>query len=285
MVTFWPRINTILLLVTLLTVIGLFATRAFGGPLDPPAAPTSTPGGIDGRIPISSLPFTISSPGSYILTRNLQLADAEGITVNADSVAIDLNGFTLDGVTKNASGIEADGRSHLSVVNGTIRGWNIGINNDPISGNELNASFHGLEIDDNTYGLFVSRNARLDASIITRSTAAGIVGNGPGITITNSTFSNNAIAIVSNSQDNLIESNHIEVPSGGTGIQAGDFTTVRHNFFGNPSLTGYVTIALGTSNYVVVIENRMKASLTTGGSGAGVYIPYDVNNALTNLSP
>jgi len=53
---------------------------------------------IEPRTPISSVPFTISAPGSYYVTTNLTPgADQNGIVVAADNVTIDLNGFTLFG--------------------------------------------------------------------------------------------------------------------------------------------------------------------------------------------
>ncbi len=273
----------------IVATLALFVAAAItgvvsGGPLDPPNPPVSTPNGIDGRIPIDRLPFTIADSGSYVVTRDLAYADGNGINVTADNVTIDLNGFTLDGVNQNTNGIHAIGRRSLSVVNGTLRRWSTGIQNDYVQGNEGGGLFQHLELSENVYGAFLVRGAKLDTSIV-RSNTNGLVLNGHAATVTNSTFAENATAIVSNSQDNLIESNHFEIPLGGIGIQAGDFTTIRGNFFGNPSIFGYVTIALGTANYVVAIENRMTASLTTGGPGTGTYIPYDTNNALTNLSP
>jgi hypothetical protein len=285
MAAFWPRINTVLLLISMLGVIAFFSTRAFGGPLDPSGPPASSPGGIDGRIPISSLPFTITASGSYVITRNLQVEDAPGITVDADNVTIDLNGFTLDGVGTNTVAIDASGRSNLNVTNGTLRRWLTGVNNDTVSGSEDGGILSRLTIEDTIYGAFVPRASRIDTSIFSGATQAAIIANGPAITVTNSTFFANATAIVSNSQDNLIQANHFEIPAGGIGVQAGDFVTVRGNFFGNPSAAGYVTIALGSSNYVSVIENRMKFGLTSGGTGTGLFMPFDTNNALTNVSP
>ena len=57
----WPRINTVLLLLVLLAVVGLFATRAFGGPLDPPGPVGSTMRTIDQLLP--SWGQTLSSMG------------------------------------------------------------------------------------------------------------------------------------------------------------------------------------------------------------------------------
>ncbi len=287
MQSFWPRINTVLLLVTLLTVIGVFATRAYGGPLDPPGTPAPTPGGIDGRIPIDHLPFEIAEPGSYVVTRDLLSAGGNGITVSADDVTIDLNGFTLAGTGQvtfgGGFGIAAAERSNLTVVNGVIRGWNRGIDNPSITGGKTGL-FRHLLITSNGFGVLPAPGSRFDGNIVRDSAYNGVESTGR-TTIMNSTFVDNSTAIRADVGQDLIEGNHIEIPAGGTGIYASDFTTVRRNYFANPALTGYTTIDLNTATYVVIIENRMKASLTTGAGGVGLYLPYDTANALTNISP
>src|ERR1035437_7172710 len=72
------------------------------GSLTPPGAPAPTMKSldqIDPRTPISSAPFIINSPGSYYLTTNLTAAaSGYGITISANNVTVDLNGFTLQGV-------------------------------------------------------------------------------------------------------------------------------------------------------------------------------------------
>ena len=71
------------------------------GPLSPPGAPAPTMKTleqIEPRTPISSAGYVISNSGSYYLTSNLTAGAGEvGITVSADDVTIDLNGFTLTG--------------------------------------------------------------------------------------------------------------------------------------------------------------------------------------------
>jgi len=75
------------------------------------------------RTPISSLPFTISSPGSYVITGNLN-ATGTGITVNSSNVSIDLNGYSIIGSGKGAfDGIYISDRSNVEIRNGTIRNF------------------------------------------------------------------------------------------------------------------------------------------------------------------
>lgn len=286
MPTFWPRLNTILLLITLLAVIGLFATRALGGPLDPPGAPASTPGGIDGRIPIDHLPFSIEDSGSYVVTKNLTSEGGDGITVSADRVTIDLNGFTLAG-TGNVNGgggygISASEARNLTVVNGVVTGWNIGIYNASLA--DKAGLFQSLVVANNGFGVLPAPGSRFDGNVVQGNAYNGVESSG-ATTITNSTFMNNTTAIRADVGRDLIEGNHIDVPAGGTGIHAAKFTTIRRNVLVNPALTGYVTINLNTAEFVMAIENRMTFGLTSGAGGVGVYIPYDVNNALTNVWP
>ena len=80
------------------------------GPLPPPGAPGPTMKTLDQidaklekRIPISSIPFDITKPGSYYLTQNLSGA-APGITAKVSGVTIDLNGFTITGPGKGLAG-------------------------------------------------------------------------------------------------------------------------------------------------------------------------------------
>lgn len=129
MVTFWSRINTALLLLVLLAVVGLFATRAYGGPLDPPGPPAATDGVRQPGTPISSLPFAITTPGYYYVTRNLTGGTGQtGITITSSNVTLDLGGFTLFGGTSPGDGISANGPRYVRVRNGSVRGWSTGIN-------------------------------------------------------------------------------------------------------------------------------------------------------------
>ena len=75
---------------------------------------------------ISSVPYTISSPGLYCLAGNLSYTPTTGaaITVNASDVTLDLMGFCLTGPGKafaNNLGITIlTGASNVEIRNGSI---------------------------------------------------------------------------------------------------------------------------------------------------------------------
>ena len=106
-------------------VLGLFVVAAVAaivraGPLDPPASTQQTQ--------INSLPYTISASGSYILTHDLTGAGgANGITINAPDVTIDMRGFALVGPGGTGSEygiyISSGSTQHIAIRNGVIREW------------------------------------------------------------------------------------------------------------------------------------------------------------------
>ena len=85
---------------------------------------------------INNVPFTINSSGSYCLTRNVATSQSSGaaIEVNADNVVIDLKGFTIDGlgagVTTRAEGVHALNRQGITVRNGRMVGFFVGVHLD-----------------------------------------------------------------------------------------------------------------------------------------------------------
>lgn len=94
-------------------------------PPGPPAPTMKSLAQVEPRTPISSLPFTINNPGSYYLTANLTgVSPTNGITVAANNVSVDLNGFALVGATGSVNGITTRGSAtNLIVRNGNISGW------------------------------------------------------------------------------------------------------------------------------------------------------------------
>jgi hypothetical protein len=117
------------------------ASRAGAGPLNPPAGPVSNTGrtlddiynrvGTTGElrtvIPGGNGPYTISSPGSYVLAGNRNHSAAP-LTISVSDVRLDLNGFTLttSSTTEPCLNI-TDGASRVFVSNGTTVGGFYGV--------------------------------------------------------------------------------------------------------------------------------------------------------------
>lgn len=85
----------------LLAALGLFVVASVtgvvsGGPLDPTNPPGPTDGVRKAGTPIGSLPFDITQPGYYYVTRDLTAPTGQhGITITSDDVTVDLGGFTI----------------------------------------------------------------------------------------------------------------------------------------------------------------------------------------------
>ena len=119
--------------IALLTLIAV--TTAFSqGPLTPPGAPAPvmrTLSQIESRKPLGTPDTTttstidITQPGSYVLTGPVAVASGTAISIKADFVTLDLNGFLISSTANPAAGIgvEVFGvRKHVTIKNGNIAG-------------------------------------------------------------------------------------------------------------------------------------------------------------------
>jgi hypothetical protein len=99
------------------------------GSLTPPGVPAPTMKSlaqVEPRTPISSAPFTISTPGSYYLTTNVTTAVSNAIVIAANGVTLDLGGFTISSSLANAANggtaiLLNNGVSDIVIKNGKIR--------------------------------------------------------------------------------------------------------------------------------------------------------------------
>ncbi|MBS0657704.1 MAG: hypothetical protein JSR82_05580 [Verrucomicrobia bacterium] len=79
-------------------------------------------------IPGGSATVVISTPGSYVLTGNVTVASGDGLTVNADNVTLDLNGYTVASTAASPTGFAihlAGGRTNVAIANGHLRGTRV----------------------------------------------------------------------------------------------------------------------------------------------------------------
>lgn len=88
--------------------------------------------------------IVISKPGSYTLRRNLTARSGLPlITIAADNVSVDLNGFALRGLgDKQGDGIAINGRSNVRVFNGSLRSFGTAVR---VEGSN-NVELTGLQI-------------------------------------------------------------------------------------------------------------------------------------------
>jgi len=137
-----PIVITLALL-ALLTLNSQISTCFAQGSLTPPPgvpAPTMlTLSQIEPRTPVDathtgsggSSEFLITQPGSYYLTTNIVGVSGEnGINISANNVTLDLNGFSVQGISGAWSGIYIHaGYTNVTVRNGNISGWTSGSTN------------------------------------------------------------------------------------------------------------------------------------------------------------
>jgi len=155
---------------------------------------------------ITSLPAVITAQGVYCFTGNLSTSMTSGnaITINANNVTLDLNGYKLGGLGAGDStetvGIYASQRKNITIKNGIIRGFQVGIGLDD-SSPYTNSSGHVVKeilADQNTragievagVGNTVSENTVVDTGGTTFALdVGGIVVFGSGAKVTDNAVS------------------------------------------------------------------------------------------------
>lgn len=308
---------------TALSIAAVLATSATialaQGSLTPPGAPAATMKTLDqleARTPISSLPYTISSSGSYYLTANLNgISNSDGITVTADNVTIDLNGFTIAGNPSYTAVVVSGTRKNVSVINGTIYNWARGgigaatstgclferlrISNCSAAG--LYAGFHSTIKDcvatANVSGIIASNGCNIANCTVSGNSSTGIQSAG-GALIVNCTANSNAFygilagfgstvtgcTVVGNSNGGIANifngtvANCTVADNLGTGIAAAYFSTIR-----NCNVTGNTNHGISLGNNNVAIDNSCMDNGTPGNTNtAGILVGN--NNRVENNS-
>jgi hypothetical protein len=240
------------------------------GSLTPPGAPApamKSLAQIEPRTPISSLPYTINTPGSYYLTTNLTGAStANGIAIYSGNVTLDLNGFTMQGGSNSFTGIVIGNYTNVVVRNGTVVNWGRGIDGDALV-TPCNVTYENLNVFSNaSWGILA------DAGSIIRNCLV-LNNGGPGL----------ADGIKCNGGD-IVDC--VVRGSGGYGIYANRCTIrncrVETNAFGIYINTGTIvdTVVNGAGTYGVYMDGSydvMRHCEVRGVTNNGIF----VNNSVT----
>ncbi len=105
------------------------ALWVIAGQLDPPPGPIMPTNRVQLNQQTITLPYTISEPGSYVLTSNLTGTPGnDGIIIDSNGVTLDLNGFALVGGAGTGNGIRVEGSSQsshtaITIRNGAVTDW------------------------------------------------------------------------------------------------------------------------------------------------------------------
>jgi Right handed beta helix region len=271
------------------------------GALTPPGAPAPTMKALDQiepRTPISSLPLVISTSGSYYLVGSLTgNAGTNGITVTADNVTIDLNGFALIGKPGSSNGIATIGIiRNFCVRNGTVKAWG---RSGVAAGSSWSGVFEDLRADSNSgIGIETGNGAVIKKCVSISNTGVGISG-GNSSTISDCTAmsnggagingyygstivgcasqSNTGVGILASSGNSI--KNCSAMSNGGGGIStAGTCNIVGCAVYSNTGIgiaTGYsvvqdCTVNLNTAEGIYVSQNATVLNNTlyqNGGFG------------------
>jgi len=250
-----------------LFVLSLFSLSAFGETVNCT------------NIAQGSTPVTISNPGVYCLKANKTVnGETSAVTINADNVTIDLNGFELKaGNPVPFAGITADSRSNITIKNGIVNGftWEAAtyIVDDANPGAGKNTIVENLkvingEIRVDTDNSIIRNNQIMDLNVTDRK--IGIVCYGA-----NSTF------VVNNDISN----------TGSTGIHInkGHGVTVEGNRITNtpPVFGGSVGIDIRSGAYSAYVVNNRISNMETGieFQGPGQYRDNMTQGCTTGINP
>jgi len=218
--------------------------------------------------PINTLPTVIGTQGIYCLKKDLATSITTGaaITINANNVTIDLNGFKLGGLGggagSQAKGIAATGRTNITLRNGSVRGFYAGIH---LAGGGSGHLIEDMRVEGSLQtGIFIGA-----AGTIIRRNVISAIGGGSDSSAYGIYIAANGVSVTDNVVDGVHETYQavgIMMISGSErGIIAGN--EVR-DFGAVQSLTSRGIWVSGT-NRMVIKDNYVVN--TTAGALHGIH--------------
>jgi len=243
-----PTLRSIAVILTLAGAAGSARAGNLNPPPGPPTPTMKTLFEVEPRTAISALPYTITQPGSYYLTRSLTASTGnDTIVIQTSNVTLDLNGFTLDGGPVGQIGIcecAAPTLTNWVIRNGTMTNWfSSGIS----AGNVNGVRIEGLTlINSGLQGMILGDRARVIDTLvmITGGTSSDGIGVGQQAIIDRCTLSG----------DNA---------GGSRGINTGADSIVTHS-----SIKAFNTNIKGASG--TSVSHSIVAITSTDGTGVGI---------------
>jgi hypothetical protein len=216
-------------------------------------------------------PFTISGSGSYRLTSNLLVPNANttAIKVNISDVTIDLNGFSIIGPGTAGSGIGIDASSQhlITIYNGEVAGMG---SNGIDTGHSSRIERVRLLVNRNN-GIVCSDGCEISHNISNNNVGAGIALNGRGRVSSNVTQFNNDVGIFAG-MNSVISDNTVN-NNGKVGMAAYGGVTVRGNAVGHNGVFGLICYS-SASGYA---DNVFMGNSTNVASGTAACVNLGQN--------
>jgi hypothetical protein len=266
------------LVLAALSTLNLQPSTGFAqGSLTPPGAPApmmKTLAQVEPRTPISSLPYTISAPGSYYVTTNLTGASGNyGIAIAAGNVTLDLNGFSLLGVSGSLDGVHVNSSyTNITVRNGVITGWGYRGVDAYSAGYPHNLLFERLAVSANgSFGIITEAGSEvrdcccmsnlLDGIYSMDGLISGCVARDNGGNGINANYCSVRDCQIGNNSSHGIYASH---------------STVSGCYVGNNGQSGIYAVAGGCQ----IVGNNCYHNNTSGAaSSAGIFL-YSANNRI-----
>lgn len=222
----------------------------------------------EGRVPITG-PTTITARGQYVVTQNIT-GSGTLITISADDVDVDLNGFTLEETSLLSPVINGSYAERLSIHDGSLVGGRTGVTLTRGHNSRL-TNLTVLSSAENGISVTATHDFTIEGCLIEEPGAIGIsiasqTERGFGVIKHNTILRANFEGIlVSDMVAGVIESNVIRGGSrSGLFVLSGDALLVRDN------------IVDGSAGYGLHVDNSSGSSIVEnsarGTSSAGVVI-------------
>jgi parallel beta-helix repeat protein len=211
---------------------------------------------------------------SMTLTADLT-CPGNGIFISASNVTLNLGGRTITGPApisqSNRQGVSiTTGRTGVKVINGTIRGFDRGLN---LSSGADDALVSGVTLDANGLGIGsadTTARARISANSITNTVIFSAMQlGGAGHTVEGNTMTNgNGTGVLTAGRDLLIRGNRI-TDMGRSAIAVGPFPSTPGPFFNNRIVGNVIKGSDRLFNSTTISLNNASGTLVHGNTATG----------------